>query len=339
MTIDSSATRLLALATACRTDLMPIARHHALFLALVVLSLIPICGCGTSPEFHQRSAAGVEAVAPAIGTDEQGRLSVASSLGHSHNDYYRDKPLTTALDAGMIGIEADVILREQELFIGHESSEISPGRTLRALYLEPLSRAFEQFGGRDSGHPFGGRVREDGRPVILMVDFKSEGEESWRLLESQLSAYAPMLRKVEVDPSGTAHVTQGPVIVVVSGNRPIQQITEARTRFCGIDGRYPADAGSAAPSHLMPMISTSWSSLVRYAGGHEHADRVIQQMRDDATAHGRLARVWATPDEKVTWDRLARLHIQLINTDQPLALSSFLTDIASQHVQVEEDIH
>lgn len=260
-----------------------------------------------------------------VQSDEGGGLTLGGSMGHSHNDYYRDKPLEDALDAGMLSIEADVILRDDELFIAHDPHEIRADRTLRSLYLEPLKRAFIKQGARDKDHPFNGKVRADGVPVILMIDFKSDGEKSWRLLEKQLAAYAPMLRRVRVSRNGEASVNEGPVIVVISGNRPIELMAEATSRFCSVDGRYPQDAGSTAPAHLMPMISNSWSTLKRHAGGDDPAavDGVLRAMRDDAAKHGRVARVWATPDNQAMWSRLAGLNMQLVNTDRPAELAAF----------------
>lgn len=295
-----------------------------LFTALIAFVLLACATPSVRSELNNQTRK--QPAPPQVTSDAEGRLVLASSMGHSHNDYYRDKPMREALDAGMLGIEADVIHRDGELFIAHDPHEIRPDRTLRSLYLDPLKHAFKEHGGQDKDHPFNGRVREDGVPVILMVDFKSEGEQSWRLLEQQLADYAPMLRRVWVGRDGEARVTQGPVIVVISGNRPIDLIAKAKSRYCAVDGRYPQDAGSSAPAHLMPMISNSWSSLKRHAGEDDPAaiDRVLNAIRDDAAKHGRVARVWATPDNPQTWSRLAGLGMQLVNTDRPAELSVHL---------------
>ena len=57
---------------------------------------------------------------------------------HSHNDYWRKEPLFSALEAGCTGVEADVWLFDEELFVGHSTQSLSSQRTLRTLYIDPL---------------------------------------------------------------------------------------------------------------------------------------------------------------------------------------------------------
>lgn len=57
---------------------------------------------------------------------------------HSHNDYWRRVPLYLAVQAGCTSVEVDVWLFDQELFVGHSESSLTPGRTLRELYIKPL---------------------------------------------------------------------------------------------------------------------------------------------------------------------------------------------------------
>ena len=57
---------------------------------------------------------------------------------HSHNDYWRDVPLYTALSYGVISVEADVWLVNGTLYIGHEVQALNPNRTFDGLYIEPL---------------------------------------------------------------------------------------------------------------------------------------------------------------------------------------------------------
>ena len=57
---------------------------------------------------------------------------------HAHNDYEHDRPLYDALDHGFTSVEADIHLVDGQLHVAHDSDEITPNRTLRSLYLEPL---------------------------------------------------------------------------------------------------------------------------------------------------------------------------------------------------------
>ncbi|QDU70530.1 PI-PLC domain-containing protein [Mucisphaera calidilacus] len=261
-----------------------------------------------------------------VTTTPDGQLRLTASMGHSHNDYYQRQPLTLALDAEMLSIEADVFVRGDELFVAHDEHEIRSHRTLRRLYLDPLYTRFEQRGGKQTDAPFGGSVRPSGTPIVLMVDFKSEGSTTWPVLEQQLAQYPGMIRHVATHTDGSVSITPGPVIVAVSGKRPIEMMTNAVGRYSGIDGRFPDDLNSNRPAHLMPMVSCSFSTLSRKAGGNrvDNLRPVLNRFARATAEQGRLARVWGTPDNQSTWRLMRDARMQLINTDQPDKMKSFL---------------
>ena len=80
---------------------------------------------------------------------------------HGHNDYLQPRPLQTALELGLGSVEADVFLVDGELRVGHERWQLRAGRTLAALYLEPLA-AFARA--------HGGRVRSDGLAIDCVLE-------------------------------------------------------------------------------------------------------------------------------------------------------------------------
>lgn len=271
-----------------------------------------------------------------VASTNDGGFVYAGSMGHSHNDYYRDTPLLDALDAGMLSIEVDVYHRDNELFVAHDPHEIRADRTLRTMYLDPLRKRFEALGGHQSEHPFGGRVRKSGRPLILMVDLKSGGDLTWRVLERQLRDYADLVREVRTRADGESVVSDAPVVVVVSGNRPQRLIEAARVRRTAIDGRFPGDLESERPPHLMPMISTSFSNLI---SDPQQLDQraltaVLDRFAEAAGKDNRLARVWATPDHARAWRAFAAAGMQLINTDRPSRLARFFTDMGEKRQAV-----
>ena len=64
--------------------------------------------------------------------------STSSPIGHCHNDYRLHSPFTTAYEAGMGSIEADVYCVKGELYVAHSPFQIKGKRTLDRLYLEPI---------------------------------------------------------------------------------------------------------------------------------------------------------------------------------------------------------
>lgn len=62
---------------------------------------------------------------------------------HSHNDFWREVPLITALQAGCIGVEADVWAYEGELFVAHNRDALAPNQTFKKLYIDSLTHEIE----------------------------------------------------------------------------------------------------------------------------------------------------------------------------------------------------
>jgi hypothetical protein len=238
---------------------------------------------------------------------------VVLARAYSHNDYKQPRPLFDALDRGFMGVEADCHLRGQELFVAHTGGGITPGRTLRTLYLDPLLARVRANGGRVyPGGPKG---------FLLMLDFKSDGEESYAVLQRMLEPYREMLTVYHAD-----RVEEGAVTLVISGRRPDEVLRAQETRYAGIDGRL-GDLGEDHPT-LWPMISDSFASHFEWRGGRMDPLERERLARYVARAHarGRRLRFYAAPDREDAWELLLNAGVDLINTDHLEALRRFLTN-------------
>jgi hypothetical protein len=175
---------------------------------------------------------------------------------HGHNDYLQPVPLRRALALGLGSVEADVFLVDGELLVGHERWQLRRGRTLRAMYLEPL-RAFVAANG--------GRVRADGAPFVLLVDIKADGAAVYRALRAELAAYAPMLTRFAGDA-----IVPGAVTVLLSGDRPWELVAAEAERFVALDGRLrDLDRVPPPPPSLVPWISDAWSKVSDWNGADD----------------------------------------------------------------------
>lgn len=232
---------------------------------------------------------------------------------HAHNDYWHDRPLLDALDHGFCSVEADVFLVDGTLLVGHAKSELDSKKTLAALYLEPLKKRVKA----NEGHVFPGVDR-----FFLLVDIKSDAEETYRALHALLERYKEMLSFLE-----GGEMRPGAVTVVVSGNRAEATIRRQQTRFTGIDGR-PVDLDRTEPAHVMPWISENWNNQFRWTGSGPMPADQQKKLRDyvaTAHEHGRLVRFWATPENEAVWRELLAADVDLIGTDQLDQLQRFLT--------------
>lgn len=181
----------------------------------------------------------------------------AACRRHAHNDYEHDRPLYDALEHGFTSVEADVWLVDGDLLVAHDLEEVTPGVTLESLYLDPLDELVQ---GR-AGSVYPGWDGE----FQLLVDIKSDAEQTWAAIEAELEEHRTMLSRVS-----NGKVKQGAVSVVISGNRPLATMAADQQRVSFYDGR-ATDLGSAFPSSLMPLISNNWNQLFTWQGVGEMA--------------------------------------------------------------------
>lgn len=235
---------------------------------------------------------------------------------HAHNDYEHDRPLLDALDHGFCSIEVDVFESDGALLVGHDSEDLRPERTIQALYLDPLLERVRSNGGR---------VYTNGPGVILLVDFKTDGERTYAVLRETLESYREMLTSF-----GGEVTTRGAVTVVISGSRPIETISADPERLAAIDGRL-SDLDDDPPVSLYPLISQSWRPTFNWIGRgempadqREKLDRLIERTH----SQGRILRFWAIPANPDVWAELLDAGVDLINVDNLSRFQSFLFDYA-----------
>ena len=231
---------------------------------------------------------------------------------HAHNDYLHDKPLLDALSHGFCSVEADIFLVNGKLLVAHSIFELSSDRTLEDLYLKPLQQRCKQNGGR---------IYKDGPAFTLLIDIKAYGVNAYRALHELLSQYRDVFSYMK---DGTFHELA--VNAVISGDRPIEAITEGDFRIVGIDGRL-GDLGSDLPAHLMPLISDNWRNHFKWRGVGEFSQEERSRLKaivEKAHAKGRRVRFWSSADTPAMWQVLNEARVDLINTDDLPGLSRFL---------------
>lgn len=233
---------------------------------------------------------------------------------HGHNDYLQPVPLRRAIELGLGSVEADVFLVDGELRVGHESWQLRAGRTLRALYLEPLRELVDV-----QPQAFAGQ----GTPFVLLVDIKRDGEAVYAALRAELESFRPMLTQFV---AGT--VRRGPVTVILSGDRPRDMVAADRERLCALDGRL-GDLDGDAPPDLVPWISDHWSKVSDWSGSDEllPEERArIAGLVSQAHSQGRELRFWGAPDRAEAWLALRALGVDRIGTDRPRQAVAVLVD-------------
>lgn len=169
---------------------------------------------------------------------------------HSHNDYWRSTPLLEALHYGCIGVEADVWLRSEDLFIGHSTASLVRTRTFNGLYVKPLVELLDRQSPRtdfyfSNGRRHGVYDTDAEQTLVLLVDFKTDGRELWPVVLQQLE---PLRAKKYLSYYNGSHVIPGPVTVVGTGNVPFELVHEAEQREIFFDAPLDKLADGFVPS-------------------------------------------------------------------------------------------
>lgn len=236
------------------------------------------------------------------------QVKLNANSGHSHNDYKQEIPLLTAYYAEMGSIEADVFLKDGELYVAHEAAEIKPGFTLKRIYLDPLARFFKAKG----NHPYTNAALK----LQLVVDVKEDYQHVLPVLLKELGRYAEVF---------DAKKNANAIKVVISGDMPAPADFKNYDEKLSFDGR-PASPYTDAELSRVAMISDDLKNHTVWNGKGNPTKTDEARMRAIITqAHqkGKPFRFWASQDSPNTWIVLERLGVDWINTDKPTKLRDF----------------
>ncbi|WP_430810332.1 MULTISPECIES: hypothetical protein [unclassified Carboxylicivirga] len=253
-----------------------------------------------------------------------GGSPLACAAGHAHNDYRHTHPLHDALTYRFKSIEVDVFPLGDSLYVAHDDYEITEGRTLPSLYLDPLLKVVKD----NQGSVYG-----DGSEVLLVIDIKRDAVRSFLLLEQILSDYQSLLSTYD-----EAGLTKKAVKVIISGGRAIDTLLTRKSGHIFLDGRMN-ELDTAIPAHLMPLVSGAWGDFFSWDGTGLMPDveqKRLASLAGKARAAGSLLRFWGAPNHSAqvkrnVWNCLSAEPNVLIGADDLKALRTFYTEKAGQY--------
>jgi len=241
--------------------------------------------------------------------------SVALPNAFAHNDYSHKHPLFDALQNGYGNLEADIFLKGNRLVVAHINPYFKKHHVLENLYFKPLLQHINENGGEI--------YRGYDKPVILMIDIKTEANSTYNALKPLLEKYRNILTTYD-----NGKINQGLITVVLSGHKPYEQIRKEDNRLAFIDEDLHKVTADTTWSKLYEMASCKYSSLLNWRGEGKisdcERDRLVKYV-ELAHLNGERVRLWASPDNKAVWDELLRCGVDLINTDNLPKLRNFLT--------------
>ncbi len=236
----------------------------------------------------------------------QNRTIYSPAQAHAHNDYEHTIPFWQAYDQHFGSIEANIYARNGQLYVAHDSADISDRRTLDALYIQPIVEKVRANKGK---------AYADATYVLQwLIDLKTPAAQSLPLLVKQLTAYPDVFGP------------NGPVRVVVSGNTPKPDQFAQYPNWLQFDGRPGVGYTPEQLAHV-GLISQAFPYYTRWNGKglivKKERDR-IQAVIDQVHQQGKRIRFWATPDNVNTWKTLMTMGVDYINTDNLSGLGQFL---------------
>ncbi|HTK19055.1 MAG TPA: phosphatidylinositol-specific phospholipase C/glycerophosphodiester phosphodiesterase family protein [Mucilaginibacter sp.] len=234
--------------------------------------------------------------------------------GFAHNDYRHKRPLFDALENGFTNIEADIFLKNNKLIVAHVFPYFKGKRTLENLYFKPLSERIALNNGK---------VYENyNKPVILMIDIKTNANDTYAALKPLLEKYSSILTHLE-----DGKVVYGAVTVVLSGHKPYDMIGSEQSRLAFIDEDLRRVSRDTTTTNMFTMASCKYSRMLKWDGkGVFPVAERNKLCTFVAIAHrmGEKVRLWASPEKKAVWDELLKCGVDLINTDRLVTLRRYL---------------
>lgn len=229
-----------------------------------------------------------------------------SSSIHSHNDYANTLPFYEAYSNEVGIIEADVHWLNNELYVAHTATEITPQATLKNLYLDPLVLKIKAMNGK----PY-----PKNKPFTLMIDVKTEAIPTLNAIVNQLNNYP----EISANPA---------ISIIISGNRPASNLWPTYPSFIQFDGRINENY-TAKELTRVAMISedlkkhSDWNGKgVLTQPDLVKIKAVIQKVHE----LNKKIRFWSTQDNVNTWITLMKLQVDYIGTDKTTELTQFVNN-------------
>ncbi|KAI0080095.1 hypothetical protein K474DRAFT_394322 [Panus rudis PR-1116 ss-1] len=256
---------------------------------------------------------------------------------HSHNDYWRDVPLLSAISFGVQSVEADVFLLNGTLFVGHELAALTPDRTLDSLYIQPLLSVLKSQNPKNvftvgSTTPNGVFDTASDASLQLLIDIKTDGVQA---LPAILKAFAPLREAGYLTTFVNGTLTRSAVTVVGTGNSPLEQVKALSPRDYFFDAPImqltdPSLNTTWDPT-LSPIASGDYEEAVGWNGIGNISDAQLANLTrfaNDAHERGIKARLWDTPEWPIfarnnIWRVLLENGMDWLNADDLEAASQF----------------
>jgi len=221
---------------------------------------------------------------------------------HSHNDYKQSVPFYRAYNAGFGSIEADVYAVNGQLMVAHEEKEITPERSLKIMYINPLIEKLKQ---------------DTARRLRLLIEIKADYVVTLPLVIEELK---PLSQYFDY----TGHPVR--LSIVMTGKVPPAAVMPIYPAWMSFDVDH-MDGFTPEQFTKIGLISVPFDKYSKWNGAGELPEKDearVTGLIDSAHTLGKKIRFFAIPDTSTCWKKLIQLHADVIGTDHINALAEFL---------------
>ncbi len=230
-------------------------------------------------------------------------IKAQNPMIHSHNDYEQAVPFWNAYAAGARSIEADLILKNNTLFVAHAEAEVKNSRTLETLYLQPLQTAIQT-----------GMLTNE--PLQLLLDIKTDAKKTLKVLVKTLAKYPEVL-------------AQKNITYVISGHQPKPEQYQEYPEYIQFDYQ-SLDNLTATQWEKVAMISLDYQRFAGWNGKGRFTKEDLAKVKaviEKAHGYHKPFRFWATPDSKSAWKAFTDLGVAYVNTDMPFQCMQYVRSL------------
>ena len=221
---------------------------------------------------------------------------------HSHNDYKNSIPFYRAYNDGFGSIEADVYAVNGRLLVAHEESEITPARSLKAMYINPLVTNLK---------------KDKARRLRLLIEIKKDYTITLPLVLKELRP----LRKYFSYPSHPGKLT-----ITMTGAVPPGPVMLQYPGWLNFDVGH-LKGYTTEQLKKIELVSADFWEYSKWNGRSELKAPDVKRLKgiiDSAHAAGKKVRFYGTPDTPLCWKTMIKLNTDVINTDHLDELAEFL---------------
>lgn len=232
-----------------------------------------------------------------------------NTIIHSHNDYKQSVPFWNAFANGATSFEADIFLKDNQLFVAHDLKDIRAPRTLENLYLKPLENVLKP------------EYQQD-KKLILLIDIKSEAIATLNQLAKVLKKHPTIINAKNLQ-------------IIISGNRPKAKDYLNYPDFIFFDYQELETPLATEIWKKVGMVSLNFKRFSVWNGKgrltHDDEKRIAEVLKK-AKSTKKPFRFWASPDSKRAWRVLSEMDVDIINTDHPFKCVDYFNSLPNRVV-------